>query len=109
MYWGESHDTYSNTEGASAPPCSQNVVDRAYAIVASRNGATALYFSRPSATAKSSIMAGQKGSTHFTSKEVAAVNHFHNAMNGNPDYYTTGNNCAVICRKDGAVVVAGRG
>ena len=54
-------------------------------------------------------MSGQKGSTHFTSPEVAAVNHFHNAMVGKKEYYTTGNNCFVVCREGGAVIVAAKG
>ncbi len=110
IYWSESHDTWSNNQDwGYSNGMSQNVIDRAYAIAASRNDITALYFSRPSSTNKESIYAGQKGSTHFTSTEVAAVNHFHNAMNGQADYYTTGNNCAAVCRETGAVVVAGSG
>jgi len=50
------------------------------------------------------------GSTHFTSKEVAAVNHFNNAMIGKTDYYTVTNNCSVVTRKGGgAVLVKGSG
>ncbi|MBQ4521770.1 MAG: starch-binding protein [Lachnospiraceae bacterium] len=110
IYWGESHDTWSNNQDwGYSNGMSQNVIDRAYAVAASRNGVSALYFSRPASTNKESIRAGQKGSTHFTSIEVAAVNHFHNAMIGQPDYYTTGNNCAVVTRNTGAVIVAGSG
>ena len=110
IYWGESHDTWSNNQDwGYSNGMSQNVIDRAYAIAASRDGVTALYFSRPSSTNKNNIIAGQKGSTHFTSAEVAAVNHFHNAMLGQKDYYTTGNNCAVVSREKGAVIVAGSG
>ena len=110
IYWGESHDTWSNNQDwGYSNGMSQNVIDRAYAVAASRNGVTALYFSRPASTNKENIKAGQKGSTHFTSAEVAAVNHFHNAMNGQPDYYTTGSNCAVVTRNTGAVIVAGSG
>ena len=110
VYWGESHDTWSNNQDwGYSNGMSQNVIDRAYAVAASRNDITALYFSRPSSTYKENIRGGQKGSTHFTSAEVAAVNHFHNAMIGQADYYTTGNNCAVVCREKGAVIVAGSG
>ena len=110
IYWGESHDTWSNNQDwGYSNGMSQNVIDRAYAVAASRNQVSALYFSRPASTNKESIRAGQKGSTHFTSKEVAAVNHFHNAMIGQPDYYTTGSNCAVVTRNTGAVIVAGNG
>ncbi|MBQ8133920.1 MAG: hypothetical protein IJ192_05905, partial [Clostridia bacterium] len=81
VYWGESHDTYANGEGKDSNGVSQNNVDRAYAVAAARDGATALYLSRPEAKARDSIRIGVKGSLHFTSDEIAAVNHFHNAMN----------------------------
>ena len=110
VYWGESHDTWSNNhDWGYSNEMSQNVIDRAYAVAASREDISALYFSRPSAKVKDDIRAGQKGSTHFTSPEVAAVNHFHNAMIGQDDFYTTGSNCAVVCREQGAVIVAGSG
>ena len=110
VYWPESHDTFSNTEGATAPPCSQNTVDRAYAVVTARANAATLYFSRPNKYAKSSIIAGEMGSLHFASKEITAVNNFHRALLGEPDYYTASdNNCAVVNRTNGAVVVAGYG
>ena len=110
IYWGESHDTWSNNKAwGYSNEMSQNVIDRAYAVAASRNQITALYFSRPASKVKDDIKAGQKGSTHFTSKEVAAVNHFHNAMIGQKDYYSTGSNCSVVTREKGAVIVAGSG
>lgn len=111
IYWGESHDTWSNNKDwGYSNDMSQNVIDRAYAVAASRNKVTALYFSRPSSKNKDSIMAGQKGSTHFTSSEVAEINKFHNAMDGKADYYKKSNGCSVITRKDGgAVIVKGSG
>ncbi len=110
IYWGESHDTWSNNQDwGYSNGLSQNTIDRAYAVAASRDNVCALYFSRPSSTVKDSIYAGQKGSTHFESDEIAEVNKFHNAMIGQKDYYTTKNNCAVVCREKGAVVVAGSG
>ena len=110
VYWSESHDTWSNNQDFGySNGMSQNVIDRAYAIAASQNGSTALYFSRPQSTVKENIFAGHKGSTHFASAEVAAINHFHNAMNGQKDAYATGENCAVVSRELGAVIVAGKG
>lgn len=110
LYWAESHDTWcNNKEDGYSNEMSQNVIDRAYAVAASRNNITALYFSRPSSPIKENIFAGEKGSTHFESKEVAAVNHFHNAMIGQKDYYTTSDGCAVITREKGAVIVKGSG
>ena len=111
IYWAESHDTWSNNKDwGYSNDMSQNVIDRAYAVAASRNKITALYFSRPSSKNKDSIKIGQKGSTHFTSSEVAEVNKFHNAMDGKADYYKKSNGCSVITRKDGgAVIVKGSG
>ncbi len=110
IYWAESHDTWSNgTDWGYSHGMSQNVIDRAYAVAASRSDICALYFSRPASNVKDNIKAGQKGSTAFTSPEVTAINKFHNAMNGQKDYYTTGSNCAVVNRETGAVVVAGSG
>ena len=108
VYWAESHDTYAN-DGGESKDVDQNKIDRAYAIAASRDGASALYFSRPYQTDKQNIMVGQKGSTHFTSAEVAAVNHFHNACIGEKDYYTTtpDMSAAAITRKSGACIVLG--
>lgn len=111
IYWAESHDTWSNNKDwGYSNDMSQNVIDRAYAVAASRNEVTALYFSRPSSKVKDDIKIGQKGSTHFTSSEVAEVNKFHNAMNGKADCYKKSNDCSVITRKDGgAVIVKGSG
>lgn len=108
VYWGESHDTYCN-DGDASDGVDQNKVDRAYAVAASHNAIPALYFSRPNGRGSSS-QAGVKGTTHFTSKEVAEVNKFHNAMVGKADYYSSGNGVCSITRKGGgAVIVKGSG
>ena len=110
IYWAESHDTWSNgNDWGFSHGISQNNIDRAYAIAASRNGTNALYFSRPGTADKNSICSGQKGSTSFKNKEVAAVNQLKNACVGEKDYYVTANNCAVVCRESGAVIAAGSG
>ena len=110
VYWGESHDTYSNGEHNGSNDYAQNIVDRGYAVAAAREGASALYFSRPYAAAKDSIRIGVKGSMHFTSPEIAAVNHFHNAMVGLEDAYGVTDNVSVVTRKNGgAVIVCGSG
>ncbi len=104
VYWAESHDTYSN-ESSETTKVSVNTIDRAYALVASRNEATALYFSRPYATSNSDIQAGVKGSTHFTDSAVAEVNKFHNAMIGKLDYYSSSGSVASVTREDGGAVI----
>ena len=108
VYWGESHDTYSN-DGGSSKYISQNNIDKAYAIAAGNNNATALYFSRPSATAKDAIKMGVKGSTHFTDPEVAEVNHMHNLCAGEANYYAHENGVGAQLRKTGAIFVLGSG
>ena len=108
VYWGESHDTYAN-DGGESKNKSQNVIDRAYAVVAGNNGATALYFSRPAQKAKNDIKFGDKGSVHFKDAEVAEVNHMHNVCAGEPNYYVKGNGVCAQVRKSGAIIVLGSG
>lgn len=108
VYWGESHDTYAN-DGGESKYKSQNVIDRAYAVVAGNNGATALYFSRPAQKAKNDIKFGDKGSVHFKDAEVAQVNHMHNVCAGEPNYYVKGNGVCAQVRKSGAIIVLGSG
>ena len=111
VYWAESHDTYSNNGqyGKATQWIDQNVVDRAYALLAAQGKACSLYFSRPYEKNKESIKAGVKGSTHFTSKEVAAVNHLKNACVGQKEYYSQNGSVAAVCRETGAVIVKGSG
>ena len=108
VYWGESHDTYAN-DGGESKNKSQNVIDRAYAVVAGNNGATALYFSRPAQKAKNDIRFGDKGSVHFKDAEVAQVNYMHNVCAGEPNYYVKGNGVCAQVRKSGAIIVLGSG
>ena len=108
VYWGESHDTYAN-DGGESKNKSQNVIDRAYAVVAGNNGATALYFSRPAQKGKNDIKFGDKGSVHFKDAEVAQVNHMHNVCAGEPNYYVKGNGVCAQVRKSGAIIVLGNG
>lgn len=107
VYWGESHDTYAN-DGGESKNKSQNVIDRAYAVVAGNNGATALYFSRPAQKAKNDIRFGDKGSVHFKDAEVAQVNYMHNVCAGEPNYYVKGNGVCAQVRKSGAIIVLGK-
>ena len=107
VYWAESHDTYANNGWTNG--LDQNAIDRSYAILAARADSQTLYLSRPFEKNDSSIAYAKKGSTHFTSKEVAAVNHFHNAMIGRAEKYATGGGCYIVCRDGGAVIVSPKG
>lgn len=105
VYWGESHDTYSNTDGWSKYT-DQSIVDRAYAAYACRKGATALYLARPDATGFNDIKIGKGNKTAYKSQHIAAVNKFRNAMVGKADYFTgTGNACSITRQGGGAVIV----
>lgn len=111
VYWAESHDTYANDGkyGDDSRSASVNQINRTYALLASRSGATALYLSRPTSTSANAIRLGQKGQTDFKNTEVAAVNHFHNAMLGQKDYYVSENGVMAVCREKGVVVVKASG
>ncbi len=109
VYWAESHDDYSN-EWQASTHVSQAVIDRAWAIIACRNGASSLYFSRPSATSKDAIKVGVKGSTNFKSNHIAAVNKLRNKAVGAADYFTSSNGVVSVTRKGvGATIVKGSG
>lgn len=109
VYWAESHDDYSN-EWQATTHISQAVIDRTWAIVACRNGASSLYLSRPAATNKDAIKMGVKGSTHFTSAEIAAINKLRNTAVGHADYFSSGNGVVSVTRKDvGAAIIKGNG
>lgn len=84
VLWVESHDTFSNDTGGSQT-IAQDEIDRRWALTAAREGATALYFSRPNFGGKDNILVGTKGAVDFSAPEVAAANHFHNVMAGMPE------------------------
>lgn len=110
IYMAETHDTYSNNgDEGWTKNLDQKIIDRSYAILASRSDAQALYLSRPGSTDRESIYAGKKGSVHYKSKEVAEVNHFKNALVGRSESYTSGDGCDVVCREGGAVVASAKG
>ncbi len=105
--WAESHDSYSNeiNFGGWTKNLDQNVVDKAYALLAARADSQTLYLSRPFQKAHQSINYGVKGSTHFTSNEITAVNQFHNAMIGKEEKVLGGNTYYAVLREGGAVIV----
>ena len=107
VYWAESHDTFCNNGWTNS--LNEYVIDKAYAVLGARANSQTLYFSRPYDHNHDSIGYGKKGSTHYTSKQVEAVNHFHNAMAGTGEHFAVDNGCFVVCRGGGAVIVATSG
>lgn len=106
VYWAESHDTYANDEWSQN--VDQSVIDRAYASMACRNGATCLYLARPNAKGFNNIKVG-KGSTAYNSKHVAEVNKFRNAMTGRKDWFESNGNACSITRENGGAVIVMKG
>lgn len=109
VYWAESHDTYAN-DGGATKTVSQDVIDRAWALGACRQGATSLYLSRPFKTGRTEIRMCVKGSENFKEAHIAAVNHLRNAMGDTPEYVAAADGVTVITRAGGgACIVVGNG
>lgn len=109
VYWAESHDTYAN-DGGATKYVGQDVIDRAWALGACRQGATALYLSRPFEKDRTKIRMCVKGSESFKEAHIAAVNHLRNAMGDTPEYVAAADGVTVITRAGGgACIVVGNG
>lgn len=86
ILWSESHDTYMNKDSASSgglkttKNVNESIINKGWAMVASRADTTSLYFARPN-----NIM-GQVGSISWKSAEVSSINHFHNDFRGSKEY-----------------------
>ncbi|MDR0914859.1 MAG: hypothetical protein LBM65_06865 [Oscillospiraceae bacterium] len=110
VLWAESHDCYAGDEFN--PDGSRNIdytkdfsisdMVKTWALVGSREHATALYFSR---TGESGLM-GEIGDPSWKSVPVAEVNKFHNAFIGQSEYVASSGTFAYIERgTSGAVIV----
>ena len=108
VYWAESHDTYANdtNDGGWTKNLDQNKVDRAFAILGAKADSQTLYLSRPFQKNKTSINIAAKGSTHFTSPEIAEVNRFHNLMVGTAENYVATTSYYAVLRDGGAVIAS---
>ena len=103
VLWAESHDTYSGDEKISTN-ISTSVINKTWALVASRNKASALYFARTKGYRTGNI--GDIDSTECFKPEVVEVNKFHNRFNGQTEYLSSSNNIAYNERgTDGVVLV----
>ena len=102
VLWAESHDTYSN-EAQETTSISTSVINKTWALVASRNKASALYFARTNGYRKGDI--GTIYSKECFSKEVVEVNKFHNRFNGQTEYLSYSGNIAYNERGTSGVVL----
>lgn len=114
ILWVESHDTYMGTSAMSSLKNTYNVSDdiitRAWAIVASRADSTSLYFAR-----HSNVMGKASTDTTYKSAAVSEVNKFKNFFNGaseklsysgNVTYNERGTSGVVISKLDGSGAVS---
>ncbi|MBQ2443726.1 MAG: starch-binding protein [Clostridia bacterium] len=103
VLWPESHDTYAGSAKESTS-VSTSDINKTWALVASRNKATALYFARPVGYGQGAI--GSVGSTSCFNKEVVEVNKFHNYYAGQSEYLASSGSIAYNERgTDGVVLV----
>ena len=103
IVWAESHDTYANDEKES-PYVSIYNINKAYALMGSRNGAKALYLARPTDTTgydawkNCTTVLGKKGSEAFKLKEVTAVNKFRNYWQTEAEYVGNSSDFSYVIR-----------
>ncbi|MBD5090087.1 MAG: hypothetical protein HDT30_14995 [Clostridiales bacterium] len=111
--WVESHDTYCNEHESAWMKDWQ--IRAGWAIIAARGNGTPLFFSRPDGSDGSSgnywgnNQIGAKGNDQFKHPEVAACNHFRNAMVGESEYLSNpnGNSSVLVIERGtkGAVII----
>lgn len=88
--WVESHDDYCNTHDSKN--LTESDIHLSWAILTARKAGTPLFFSRPDGSDAISgnywgnNVAGAIGNDDFKDPEIAAVNHFRNAMVGESEY-----------------------
>lgn len=111
--WVESHDTYCNDHDSAWMNDWQ--IRAGWAVIAARANGTPLFFSRPDGSDGSNKnywgnnVLGAKGNDQFKHPEVAACNHFRNAMVGETEYLSNpnGNSSVLVIERGtkGAVII----
>lgn len=106
VLWAESHDTYANDSRESTNVSDQNI-NKTWALVGSRNQASALYFARPRGYGQGTL--GNIESSQWKSNEVAQVNKFHNYFNGQSEHISSSGSFAYNERGTEGVVIVNCG
>ncbi|MCH5298743.1 MAG: hypothetical protein J1E96_06485 [Ruminococcus sp.] len=101
VLWAESHDTYLNTEAGNTTSVSDSDIVKAWAMVASRKDATALYFARTNGMS----MGGMGTNTTYKSVAVAEINKFHNYFVGQSEKTGTSGSIAYVARGNSGIVL----
>ena len=97
VLWNESHDTYMNDpkDWGSTRNFSKAQRNKTWAAIAARDKITSMYLARPASLTQN---LGIASDTDWTSKEVAAVNHFNNIFAGQGEYLGSSGSIAVVGR-----------
>ncbi|MBQ6153630.1 MAG: hypothetical protein IJJ15_07785 [Ruminococcus sp.] len=105
VLWVESHDSYYSGTGYGGTQTSSvnnSSVVRAWAIIASRADATALYFARPG----NEYVTNATNDTTWKSTAVVEVNKFKNYFRGKSEYLSTSGKVAYNERGTNGVVIS---
>lgn len=101
--WVESHDTYCNEHESAG--MEDALVRMGWVFLASRDGGTPLFFSRPAGSSRENVWGnnrvGARGNDEFFHPEVVAANYFRKAMAGQPEEISGLNDGKVIAVKRG--------
>lgn len=108
--WVESHDTYANAHESAH--LSDEQIRTGWVFLTARQNGTPLFFSRPAGSTRQKYwgdnILGARGNDEFFHPEVAAVNKFRTAMNGQKEDVRISDNGQVLLvnrGKKGAAVV----
>ena len=101
--WVESHDTYAN-EGESAD-LTNFQIRAGWAVITARKCGTPLFLSRPKGREATQFPGeskiGEAGNDEFCCAEISALNGFRNAMQGESEEFSNGDNPGVLMIKRG--------
>ena len=108
--WVESHDTYANANESAH--LTDDQIRVGWVFLTARQNGTPLFFSRPAGSTRSNYygdnVLGARGNDEFKHPEVAAVNKFRQAMNGQKEDIQESKNSEVLVvnrGKKGAAIV----
>lgn len=103
--WVGSHDTYANEHGESVW-LSQNDLILSWALLTARKENTPLFFNRPLNNDLGKAVLGHKGDDLWRSKEIVAINKFHNEMKDFDEYiYNPNEHVAIIDRGNQGMII----
>ena len=106
VLWAESHDTYEGNSGSgglsNTSGVSDETVAKAWAIVAARKDATALFFARPG----TAHMGEASTDASYKSSAVAEVNKFHNLFVGQSEKLGSSGSIAYVQRGGKGIVLS---